>query len=163
MDMSGNGYLSLAEVDKGMRDVIKLPRLFDTKEVLRRAFVAAKTKAVSKDKFGDDFVTKSEYRYLLKYLRQYYEYWVMFEQLDADSDRRIDFNEFKKAALKMAKWGVDMSDPQKAFDECDDNKGGYVLFDEFCSWAISKSLDLSDDDDAASDISEGEGTKPTQK
>ena len=40
--MNGNGYLSLAEVDKGMRDVISLPALFDLKPVLMRAFTAAK-------------------------------------------------------------------------------------------------------------------------
>ena len=40
--MNGNGYLSLAEVDKGMRDVIKIPALFDLKPVLMRAFTAAK-------------------------------------------------------------------------------------------------------------------------
>lgn len=38
MDMNGNGYLSLAEVDKGMRDVIRLPTLFELKPVLMRAF-----------------------------------------------------------------------------------------------------------------------------
>jgi len=38
MDLNGNGILSLAEVDKGMRDVIKLPILFDLKPVLMRAF-----------------------------------------------------------------------------------------------------------------------------
>ena len=44
MDINGNGLLSLAEVDKGMRDVIKLPTLFETKPVLIRAFSAAKNK-----------------------------------------------------------------------------------------------------------------------
>jgi hypothetical protein len=36
--MNGNGYLSLAEVDKGMRDVVQLPILFQLKPVLMRAF-----------------------------------------------------------------------------------------------------------------------------
>lgn len=31
MDMNGNGYLSLAEIDKGIRDVLELPELFDMK------------------------------------------------------------------------------------------------------------------------------------
>ena len=44
MDMNGNGYMSLAEVDKGMRDVVKLPALFELKPVLMRAFQAAKNK-----------------------------------------------------------------------------------------------------------------------
>ena len=38
IDVNGNGLLSLAEVDKGMRDVIKLPGLFKLKPVLMRAF-----------------------------------------------------------------------------------------------------------------------------
>ena len=41
-DVNGNGYLSLAEVDKGMRDVVQLPTLFGLKPVLMRAFQAAK-------------------------------------------------------------------------------------------------------------------------
>ena len=40
--MNGNGYISLAEVDKGIRDVLVLPTLFATKPVLMRAFMAAK-------------------------------------------------------------------------------------------------------------------------
>ena len=40
--MNNNGLLSLAEVDKGMRDVVKLPALFKLKPVLMRAFQAAK-------------------------------------------------------------------------------------------------------------------------
>ena len=43
-DVNGNGYLSLAEIDKGMRDVVKLPQLFEAKPVLMRAYTAAKTK-----------------------------------------------------------------------------------------------------------------------
>jgi hypothetical protein len=36
--MNGNGYLSLAEVDKGLRDVVKIPTIFDVKPVIMRAF-----------------------------------------------------------------------------------------------------------------------------
>jgi hypothetical protein len=46
-DVNGNGYLSLAEVDKGMRDVVQLPALFALKPVLMRAFQAAKTRLKS--------------------------------------------------------------------------------------------------------------------
>ena len=38
IDVNGNGYLSLAEVDKGMRDVAELPEIFDLKPVMMRAF-----------------------------------------------------------------------------------------------------------------------------
>ena len=35
-DGNGNGYLSLAEIDKGVRDVLNLPELFKTKPVIMR-------------------------------------------------------------------------------------------------------------------------------
>lgn len=44
--------------------------------------------------YGDDYITKDEYRFLLKYLRMYYEYWVAFDQIDLDSDGRISYKEF---------------------------------------------------------------------
>lgn len=102
-------------------------------------------------------IDKSEYKYLLKYIRQYYEYWVMFDRIDTDDDRRISFDEFKKAAPKMACWGIDMSDPRARFRECDRDGHGMVLFDEFCYWAIKKNLDLEDDDSCADLISQAGG------
>lgn len=78
LDMNGNGYLSLAELDKGMRDIIKLPILFKTKPVMLRAFNAAKDKSKSK-RSRDDYVERTEYKWLLQYLKQYYEYWLAFD------------------------------------------------------------------------------------
>ena len=146
-DMNGNGYLSLAEVDKGMRDVIKLPILFQLKPVLMRAFQAAKTKVKAKTKYGDDYVTKGEYRFLLKYLRQYYEYWVAFDRIDTNDDRRVSYEEFMQAIPELERWNIDMSDPRAQWRQCDQDGGGMVLFIEFCDWAIKKNLDLDDDDD----------------
>jgi hypothetical protein len=37
-DNNGNGYVSLAETEKGIRDVIKLDNLFDAKPAIMRAF-----------------------------------------------------------------------------------------------------------------------------
>jgi len=44
-----------------------------------------------------DYVSKSEYRYLLKYLRQYFEYWVAFDLIDLDGDRKLTYREFSYA------------------------------------------------------------------
>jgi hypothetical protein len=79
MDVNNNGLLSLAELDKGMKDIIRLPLLFKTKPVMLRAFNAAKAKVKSKSKYGDDYVERAEFRFLLKYLRQYFEYWIAFD------------------------------------------------------------------------------------
>lgn len=80
-----------------MRDVVRLPALFALKPVLMRAFTAAKTKSKSKSKHGDDYVTKSEFRWLLKYLRMYYELWVAFDKIDTSGDRRVSRQEFMMA------------------------------------------------------------------
>lgn len=109
MDMNDNGILSLAEIDKGIRDVIQLPRLFDSKPVLMRAFQAAKTYKQASSSYDDDYISKKEFRILLKYLRQYYEYWIGFKRVDGDSDRRISKAEFKKAVPLMQKWNLNVS------------------------------------------------------
>jgi hypothetical protein len=88
-DVNGNGYLSLAEVDRGIQDVVKLPILFNLKPVILRAFYAAKNKLKSKNPHGDDFVSKAEFKFLILYLRQYYEYWTAFEAIDTSDDRRV--------------------------------------------------------------------------
>ena len=41
-DINGNGYLSLAEVDKGIQDAIQLDKLFHAKPAIMRAFQMAK-------------------------------------------------------------------------------------------------------------------------
>ena len=150
-DVNGNGYLSLAEVDKGMRDVVKLPQLFEIKPVLMRAFNAAKTYYKSTSKHGDDYVSKMEFRILLKYIRQYYELWVAFERIDSSGDRRVSHSEFMAAKHVLERWGIDMSHPEAQWRKCDADGGGMVLFIEFADWGIKQHLDLDDDDDDDND------------
>jgi len=84
----------LAEFDKGLQSTLQLPILFKTKPVILRAFTAAKNKVKGNKSHDKDFVSKSEYRYLLKYLRQYYEYWVAFDLIDLDGDKKLSYQEF---------------------------------------------------------------------
>ncbi len=93
-DVNGNGYLSLAEIDKGMRDVVCLPKLFDTKPVLMRAYMASRDMMPAKTKYSDSYVTKGEFRFLLRYLRVYFELWIAFSRIDKDGDRRVSYSEF---------------------------------------------------------------------
>ncbi|MCQ2821500.1 MAG: hypothetical protein MJ252_29940, partial [archaeon] len=76
IDMNGNGYCSLAELDRGIRDVLNLPTVFDAKRPIMRAFQAAKTACKAKSTHSDDYVEWLEFRYFLVFLRQYFEYWV---------------------------------------------------------------------------------------
>jgi Ca2+-binding EF-hand superfamily protein len=162
-DPNGNGYLSLAEVDKGMHDIIQLHEIFDCKPVMMRAFQAAKTANVKRSKpgtHGADYIDRTEFRVLFVYLRQYYELWVMFHEIDKNFDRRVSLDEFKKAVPKLKTWGVNITDPVKTFKEIDRDGGGMILFDEFAHWALLKGLDLPDDDDFDDEVLHKYGKKP---
>jgi Ca2+-binding EF-hand superfamily protein len=149
-DPNNNGYLSLAEVDKGCRDVLGLYDVFDAKKVIMRAFQAAKGANDSKNKKGSkggDYVEKCEFRLLFVYLRQYFEIWQMFDEVDTSDDWRVSYDEFLAALPKIQSWGVKVSNPEAEFKAIDKNGGGIILFDEFADWALKKQLDLEDDDD----------------
>ena len=147
IDMNGNGYISLAEFDRGVRDVLNLPHIFSLKKVLIRAYNASKNKIKGKAKHSGDYVEWLEFRILLVYLRQYFEYYAMFCSIDTSDDFKVDINEFKKAVPILEKWGVKITDPNAEFKKIDTNNSGSIMFDEFCEYAIKKNLDLEDDDD----------------
>jgi len=56
IDMNGNGYVSLAEMDKAVLAVLQCEEIFKAKPVIVRAFNAAKNavKSKGKSKVGDD-------------------------------------------------------------------------------------------------------------
>ena len=57
MDPNGNGYLSLAEIDKGFNDMGEPMRVvYLAKAPMLRAFNAAKDHYSSKSKVGNDYV-----------------------------------------------------------------------------------------------------------
>lgn len=146
-DPNGNGFLSLAEVDKGIRDVLRLPDIFHIKQVIMRAFQAARNSAPNKTKYSNDYIERNEFRYFLCYLRQYFEFYEMFERVNTDKDKYINKDEFSAALPLFEKWGVKVSDPEKTFDQIDLDKGGRIRFDEFCHWAIQNQMDIETDDD----------------
>ena len=147
IDVNGNGFVSLAEVDKGLRDVIRIDDIFDCKPAIMRAFQAAKNSSKSTSKHGPDYIELKEFKYLLYCLRQYFEYYQAFARVDTGDDNRIDLNEFVAAKPMMEKWVGPMPDPEAEFKKIDSNHGGQLLFDEFLKWAYARNLDLEDDDD----------------
>ena len=149
-DPNNNGYLSLAEVDKGCKDVLELGEIFGNKKVIIRAFQAAKSVNDARNgpgSHGPDYVEKCEFRLLLVYLRNYLEIWQMFEAVDVEDDNRINIQEFQTALPLFETWGLKIDDYEAEFAAIDSNGGGRLLFDEFADWALKKQLDLEDDDD----------------
>ena len=146
-DPNGNGFLSLAETDKGIRDVLKLQDVFHMKQVIMRSFMAAKDSVKGKSIHSTDYIEKNEFRYFLCYLRQYFEYYEMFSIVNTDGDKYLDLAEFKEAVPTFEKWGVKINDAEKTFRQIDLDHGGKIRFDEFCHWAIKTHLDIDTDDD----------------
>ncbi len=144
-DPNGNGYLSLAEIDKGCRDGLGLYDLFEAKRPIMRAYQAAREVANAGKPAagggGADYVERSEFRLLLIYLRIYFLIWKMFEKIDTGKDARISLDEFVRAVPKIEEvFGVKVSDPEAEFSKIDANGGGQVLFDEFADWALREIL-----------------------
>jgi Ca2+-binding EF-hand superfamily protein len=144
---NGNGILSLAELDRAIRDILEIDEIFNAKPAILRAFQIAKNSTKSKHECGDDYIEFREFRFFLLSLRQYFEYWVAFCRTDTDGDRKISLEEFKKAQSMIEVWVGPIADIKAEFAKIDTNGGGTILFDEFCEWAIKKNLDLEDDDD----------------
>jgi Ca2+-binding EF-hand superfamily protein len=117
---------------------------------------ARRAKKSSTGETGASYIEFKEFRMLLVYIHQYFEYLMIFDQIDTSDDRRIDFNEFKNALGLLAQAGVRIParDAAAVFAEIDDNGGGTILFDEFAEWAFHTNLDVDpcDDDDEKCDI-----------
>jgi len=58
-DPNGNGFLSLAEIDKGVRDVLHIQDLFQTKQVIMRAYQAARKTVNNRNKVSGDYVERN--------------------------------------------------------------------------------------------------------
>jgi Ca2+-binding EF-hand superfamily protein len=144
-DPNGNGFLSLAEIDKGVRDVLQLPFLFQCKPALMRAYQSARRSEVpSKKNHFCDYITASTFRTLLWYLRAYFELWLLFSQIDANGDRRVTKEELRAALPLLKDWGLTIAEDSVSLDKCfreiDRDGGGMILFDEFAAWALEKGI-----------------------
>lgn len=153
-DPNGNGYLSLAECDKGLKGIMEGldnsgSDLFPS-AVIMRAFYAAKDVAQKKGGAhsvrGMDYIEFAEFRLFLVYLKRYSELWEIFDAIDTSDDRRISLDEFKKTMPKFAEWGVSVMDPDVEFQKIDSNGGGQILFCEFADWGLKQTLTTADMD-----------------
>lgn len=138
-DPNGNGYLSLAEVDKGLRDVLAVDDIFNCKPVIMRAFQSSKgLNPPGRSKHGDDYIEKNEFRMLLVYLKNFMAIWEVFAKADDSDDRRLNKDEFSKVFPQLQKWCPGMS-LDEAWNGAN-TEGNLVLFTEFAEWAIEKQL-----------------------
>ncbi len=91
-------------------------------------------------KYGDDFISKAEFRYLMIYLREYYIYWAVFNEVDANKDKKVTPKEFQKAAPMLQGYGVTIPDVKELFATVDKDKSGWIDFDQFVHWTLKNKL-----------------------
>ena len=145
----GNGYVSFKRLSFQLDKYLKLPNTVRKKGPLKLAFDAACDKY---ERYGikkeDNLIEWMEFRIFLVYLRQFFEYWIMFEKIDSSGEHLINFKEFKNSIPLMRNWGLDLkeSEAEKEFKSISKNNGVTITFEEFCSYAITKSLELEEDD-----------------
>ncbi|CAG8694859.1 1567_t:CDS:2, partial [Cetraspora pellucida] len=120
-DNNDNGILSLAEIDKAV--IYLYPQFSDKKPVLMRAYKSA-------DASKDGFIERDEFPRLIELLYNYNELYDLFQQLDQDKDKRINFEEFKKGYKLMGIHRLSNDEIKAEFDKIDTNHGGYILFEE---------------------------------
>ncbi|EGD75057.1 hypothetical protein PTSG_06715 [Salpingoeca rosetta] len=137
-DFNGNGGCSLAEIDK-----MVVERGWNlSKPTLLRAY----KKTTLKDGDQDAWVERDEFAALIRNMFLFENLWSLFDDLDTEDDRRVNFDEFR---LGMAKIGSRMSeeDAKKEFAKADKNGGGQILFKEFCNYIASVlGFDIEADD-----------------
>jgi hypothetical protein len=163
MDVNHNRYISLAELDKALPNIMGCTALFNAKPVIIRAFLAATGRPPTDNEHGayrryaKDYVQAGEqFRVLMQYLHEYFELYLIFQDMaDADEDRRIDCAEWAKfiESGNAEKIGIEVT-PELLEDKCGDtpmpgyslfnqidtDQGGCVLFKEFSDFCIRKSF-----------------------
>ena len=148
-DVNGNNWLSLAEIDKGLRDILNFPEVFDAKPVIMRAYQASLKKVRSNNPLTEGLVSRGAFKWTLIYLRFYYELWEDFQDLDTEGqDRRLNEAEFCKGSEKLKnEWKIKVEDPSAKFKELLQkyNAQANITFTEFCEWVILERLAEFDD------------------
>eukprot|EP00091_Calanus_sinicus_P015337 TRINITY_DN3347_c0_g1_i1.p1 TRINITY_DN3347_c0_g1~~TRINITY_DN3347_c0_g1_i1.p1 ORF type:complete len:185 (+),score=56.90 TRINITY_DN3347_c0_g1_i1:304-858(+) len=149
IDINGNGYVSLAEITKGIRDVINIEDLFDCRPAINRAFHFSRDVHTSSDSHGDDYLEFREFRLFLQAVRQFFEYYQAFDRIDTGDDNRVSKEEFTSEVIKetIERWVGPIENMEEEFEKIDKNGGGQILFSEFVDWALERNLDIEDDVD----------------
>jgi Ca2+-binding EF-hand superfamily protein len=138
VDFNGNGYVSLAEIDKMVVEDHATGGLFkdfNNKPALMRAY-----KASCSGGKNTDWIERDEFPFLLRNMYFFDKLWDVFDDIDTNDDRRVELPELKTALKKM---GLTLTDAEAAevFEDMDGNEGGKVLFDEFCKYVSNAVCD----------------------
>lgn len=130
LDANGNGKVSLAELDKFV--IENFPQLNNKKALIR-----AHHQATFEDGDGDEWIQRHEFEMLVVNLFYFNKLAVVFSSIDKSGDGRVDFEEFVQG-LDVIGFGISRDDAWHEFCKMDEDRGGLVLFEEFCTWVAAQ-------------------------
>ena len=144
LDWNKGGSLNVTEVQSGLNKTLNLTKVAKMniiQQVIRRAFQHVKNaqgKATSTKKEPE--IVLEEFVMLIHYIFVYFECYVMFQTFDASGDGRIDRDEFRRAKFPLEKaFGIEqIGTLDEMFDMIDDNKSGFILFDELADYVLAR-------------------------
>lgn len=154
IDGNGNGKLSLAEIEAGVRKEVGTGMIGPSglAPVLMRAYQVARDyygkgadmRAVAGEEavrqlkmanLNQATVNRKEFRILLEYIYKYALIYKVFSKIDKNFDRKISRAEYTTAEKNLKAGGF----PYPAFGDIDIDNGGTILFDEFAAYMIMNS------------------------
>lgn len=147
MNAHNNGSVSMKKMSKDMEKYLGLPKKVTDKGCLEKAYNNAKNKVKTKVAGDDNFIQFGEFRIFLVYLKQYFEYWVMFENLGGGKTMTLTLDQLKESKKILESYGVKIKNPDAEFKAIDKDKSGKLSFDEFADYAIAKELEIEPEDD----------------
>ena len=127
IDRNDDGSVSMPEVEKA---IIQRKTEFDLKPtIVLRAFQKTDTD-------NDGKISREEFFKFIRLISYFKNLSNVFDAMDTDRNRRLNKTEFLKASKVL-----EIDNPDAVFQEMDENKGGYTVFDEFCIWMAEKRHD----------------------
>lgn len=132
LDSNGNGAVSTAEADLWCKS--RFP-ILDHPRALTRAFTAT----IKEEHIKDALLHKKHFKHFMAHVFFYNKLFAVFEAIDTDKDHRVDFSEFKHG-LRHVGLALTTKDAKKVFATIDRDGGGWILFEEFCSWVVSQKV-----------------------
>lgn len=146
-DANNNGVLSLPEIDAACRSHLHLDQFTNNlPRVLIRSYYAVTPKPESGVHDHKGAVDFDRFHKLLEYVALYFDVMMLFEDMDTTGDNRVSRDEFNEAVGKLRQAGYTITSPDECFEEIDVTKDGFIMFDEFCNFAVKKQMSARDAD-----------------
>eukprot|EP01051_Picozoa_sp_SAG22_P014355 SAG22_NODE_1729_length_3709_cov_2.780055_4_plen_225_part_01 len=130
-DRTAAGVLSLAQIEDAVSNLFPGFKHGSKRQILMRAYRAA-------DAQKDGRIGKPEFQRLLAFFIFFSDCWQSLDAFDKSHGRKLSPADFKEGCSRVLKLSPASADLQPAFESLDTNGNGYVLFDQFCSWAASR-------------------------